>query len=453
VGIVGQRASATGKLDGYRLWLRRRTDLLTTAPGQTAAPTSGHGTTAPGSTASATGDLAGALQTRGAAVDVEATVTATAGLLDLSGPTIVVDDGATAVAVILPASASKPQVGTRVHVTGKVGRWETGPTVLASAVVSLGQTQAVSPRTVTSALDASLEWRLIRVCGRVDRYVRAGARWRLDIAVGRDEVSILGEPAAAIDVTKSAVGRLVVATGIVRRSSSNASVLQLLPRAADDLHVGPGPTTLGGVDPAGAAASSVGDGPTATGIGPVPISALDSYLNQTVTVAGLVTDTTPVAATIADGTGSLRLTGQAAAEEIALLEPGDAIEATGVVSRDGDGLVMETDPASLVSLPGDASTNAVYGAGSTSSVAGATAAATSRAAPGPMSARQIWPRVPIPDGRVIATLMTAVALLGLVCAGAFVVVRRRRRRPQPSIGPCPDEISSPGAVRREAPAP
>jgi hypothetical protein len=434
VGIVGQRASATGKLDGYRLWLRRRTDLLTTVPGQTAAPSSAHGTTAPGSTASATGDLAGALQTRGAAVDVEATVTATAGLLDLSGPTIVVDDGATAVAVILPASATTPPVGTRVHVTGKVGRWETGPTVLASAVVSLGQTQAVSPRTVTSALDASLEWRLIRVCGRVDRYVRAGARWRLDIAVGRDEVSILGEPAAAIDVTKSAVGRLVVATGIVRRSSSDASVLQLLPRAPDDLRLEPGTSALGVVDPAGAAASSVGDGTTVAGTGPVPIAALDSYLSRTVTVAGLVTDTTPAAATISDGTGSLRLTGEAAAEEIALLEPGDAIEATGVVSRDEEGLVMEPDPASLVSLPGGASTTAAVGAGSTSPMSGASPGTTSRAALGPISARQTSPRVPLPDGLAIAALLTAIVVLGLVCAGAFAVARRRRRQ-APALNP------------------
>ncbi len=65
-------------------------------------------------------------------MDLEATVTATAGLFEIDGPTIVVDDGTASVAVILPSGVSAPSVGAEIHLTGKVGRWEGGPTVRAT---------------------------------------------------------------------------------------------------------------------------------------------------------------------------------------------------------------------------------------------------------------------------------------------------------------------------------
>ncbi len=143
-GIVGQRATATGRLDGYRLWLRRGTDLAVETPLEFAAssPTSVATTVSTASTAHR--DLASALGTRGAAVDVVATVIATAGLFEIGGPTIVVDDGTAAVAVILPDAAAAPRVGMSVHLVGKVGRWEGGPTILASEVTSRGELQASS---------------------------------------------------------------------------------------------------------------------------------------------------------------------------------------------------------------------------------------------------------------------------------------------------------------------
>jgi hypothetical protein len=73
-GIVGQRATATGRLDGYRLWLRRGTDLVVQEPPDSATG-SPSAVPSPLSTASAAHrDLASALGTRGAAVDVVATV-------------------------------------------------------------------------------------------------------------------------------------------------------------------------------------------------------------------------------------------------------------------------------------------------------------------------------------------------------------------------------------------
>ena len=377
-GIVGQHATATGRLDGYRIWLRRRSDIAVPPPIPTDAPNPIPEQTATATaiaTATATAiptapaihyDLSSALAIRGAAVDVEATVTATAGLLDVGSPTIVVDDGTAAVAVILPAGAPAPQVAMRVHVTGKIGRWEGGPTLSASTIAFEGGPATVAPRTVSSALDASLEWRLVRVCGRVEHFTRAGTHWRLDLNVAGHSVAVLGEPAAATPMTSDAVGRLALATGIVRRSTSDSSLFQLLPRSASDLSLGPAPAAsrptasrqaaAAETPLKGASGTGSGEGGTSSpgaGAG-VAIESLSDYVGQRVTVAGLVTETAAGTATIDDGTGAVRVGGPSAAEALALLEPGDAIEVSGVVGYDrGGGLIVEVDPASIVSMPGD----------------------------------------------------------------------------------------------------
>jgi hypothetical protein len=301
-------------------------------------------------------DLASALGTRGAAVDVEAVVTATAGLLDIGSPTIVVDDGTAAVAVTLPVGTEVPRVGMRVHVAGKVGRWEGGPTVLASQVAAEGELAATVPRSVAGPLDGSLEWQLIQVCGRIAGYTPAGSRWRLDVLVDGHDVIVLGEPAAAIAVTKASVGRMVVVVGIVRRSTSDSSAFQLLPRMAVDLRLGPSLGTLDAVAPAGknqAGASPRSGAPSARpGARSVDIGSLAAYLGRSATVAGLVTDTASGTATIDDGTGRVRIGGSEAADALAILEPGDAIEVTGFVREDDLGLLIEADPVSILDLPG-----------------------------------------------------------------------------------------------------
>jgi hypothetical protein len=421
-GIVGQHATATGKLDGYRLWLRGRSDLEISAPVATAAPVK---TSAPTAT-TVTGGLAQLRTTRGAAVDVDATVTATAGLLDLSGPTIVVDDGTAAVAVILPDGAVVPPVGMRVHVIGKVSTWETGPTVLATSVVALGETQSVDIVALSSGIDSSNEWQLVRLCGRVLRYVSSGSRWRVDIQLGEAEISVLGEPAAGIQVDKTAVGRLVVATGIVRRSTSDKSVFQVLPRTQADFRLGPAPAVpnAGSVVP-GVVGSSAGDATASSGA-LVAISALGSYVDRTATIAGLVVDNTAGIATLSDGSGDARLGGRDAADAIAMLQVGDAIEVSGVVESDATGLILAVDPESIVDMPGVEMEAPSHAAGSIS--AGALAETAGRAATVRGSLRQTATRVD--DGGPLA--VAAVALLGLlvvVFLAGLAVVRRRRLGP------------------------
>jgi hypothetical protein len=244
----------------------------------------------------------------------------------------------------------------RVHVAGKVGRWEGGPTVLASQVAAEGELAATVPRSVAGPLDGSLEWQLIQVCGRIAGYTPAGSRWRLDVLVDGHDVIVLGEPAAAIAVTKASVGRMVVVVGIVRRSTSDSSAFQLLPRMAVDLRLGPSLGTLDAVAPAGknqAGASPRSGAPSARpGARSVDIGSLAAYLGRSATVAGLVTDTASGTATIDDGTGRVRIGGSEAADALAILEPGDAIEVTGFVREDDLGLLIEADPVSILDLPG-----------------------------------------------------------------------------------------------------
>jgi len=70
-----------------------------------------------------------------------------------------------------------------------------------------------------------------------------------------------------------------------------------------------------------------------------------------VTVSGLVVEVGSGVATIADGTGRVRLGGTAASVQVSLLEPGDAVQVAGLVALDGQGLLLEVDPLTLVCLP------------------------------------------------------------------------------------------------------
>ena len=362
-GIVGQRATALGREDGYRLWLRRRGDLIvepdpspSASPSATAAPSSAR---TPSTTASQTAtpvfhDLATGLAVRGRIVDVDATVTASVGIIDWGGPTIVVDDGTAAVAVVLPAGAANPRVGARVQVVGKVGSLHNGRRVVASLVEPLGDVAATKPRQVFGQLGPEHEWQLVEISGRVVRLTRAGLRWRADLTVDGQEVQVLGEPAAGIAVSGITPGRTAMVSGIVRRSTSDSSTFQLLPRSPADLRLGPALAESPGEAVARKTKAAVGTGlPGAAG--PPPLVSVEDVAGcdgEDVTVAGLIAEVGDGTAILDDGTGRIRLGGAAAADALSLLEPGDAIEVTGRVSRDADGWLIVVDPESIVSLTG-----------------------------------------------------------------------------------------------------
>jgi hypothetical protein len=361
IGIVGQRATALGREDGYRLWLRTRSDLIALAspsPSQTVEPSAGK-TVRPTSTPTSVAvyhDLATGLEALGRTVDLQATVTAAVGIIDWGGPTIVVDDGTAAVAVVLPEGVASPRVGARVQVTGKTGSLHSGVRVVATAVAVLSDGPAPEPVQIASALGSGQEWQLVTVCGRIQHLTRAGSRWRADLAVGGQSVAVLGEPGAGISTSGIVAGRLALATGIVRRSTSDSGVFQLLPRSDADLVLGPAPAATGGNAGAAAAGQETDPGPTqlpATGEGlHATVSELPNLEGAAVILAGLIVETGPANTTLDDGTGRVRLGGSAAWDALSLLEPGDAIELRGQVARDADGWLIEVDPDSIVSLAG-----------------------------------------------------------------------------------------------------
>jgi hypothetical protein len=340
-----------------------------------------------------------------------------------------VDDGSAAVAVILPSGAVAPGIGMKVRVTGKIGRWQGGPTVLATRVELEGELAAVAPRSTVGPLDSSLEWQLVVVCGRVSAYTPAGSRWVLSIAAAGHQILVLGEPAARISMSKSAVGRLAVVVGIVRRSSSDSSIFQMLPRVATDLKLGPAPSTASATTAGSARAYASGGG---EGARVIEIGSASDYFGKSVTVTGLVLETAEGTATIDDGTGTVRVGGSAAAEVISALAPGDAVEVTGVVGRDDQGLLIDVDPESIVDLPADGSTPVAPDPGAETRLAGVTAGTETPVAPEALRREQ--PGVQFqPRG---STSILLVAVLLVVAAAAVIAVGYRLLRRYRSR--CPD---------------
>ena len=299
-------------------------------------------------------DLASALTHKGSDVDLDAIVTGPSGLFSWGGPSVVVDDGSAAAAVLLPDGTPAIAIGERLHLVGRVGQYEGAPRIVASLISGLGMADPIEPLTIGS-IGPELEWRLVRVSGRISSVLHIGSRWRVELLVRGKLLAILGEPGAGITVSSQMRGRLALVTGIVRRSTSDHRQLQILPRSRADWILGAAVASAGPAatkrSSSGRPLASAATASVASSAGNPQVDDLPAFLHERVTVSGLIVDVAEGFATLDDGTGEVRLGGDEAAGAIASLEVDDAVEVSGMVERDGQGYWIQVDPEGLIVLP------------------------------------------------------------------------------------------------------
>ncbi len=309
VGIVGQRATKKGALDGYRVWVRDPRDLALTGPtpsggSPTPAPSGGPGSTPTPSAGGATIAIATALGRDGAQVAISGVVTAGGTLLDASGRRIVVQDGSAAVEVLVPTGVAAPSVGERVRVSGAMGAAYGSPRLRAASLETLGRGSMPAALAVRGPFSSAHRWRLVRIEGRIEDVAKLGDRWRAEVAVGSSTLLVVGQPGAGIPVATMIEGRQVMVVGIVRAAYPTASDQRatLLPRSTADVRVagsagasggggagggsGTGGGGAGGPDPAPSATPSSSAAPT--DVVDADLADLAAYVGQTVRVGGLV---------------------------------------------------------------------------------------------------------------------------------------------------------------------
>ena len=214
VGIVGQHASKKGALDGYRIWLRDRADILAgpaTDPGSSPVPTPvGSG---PGASGGPDMPIATASRLDGATVGVVGVVTGGAGLLDTDGRLIVIQDSSGGIEVLLPADVTAPPMGTRIRVAGTVGRAYGAPKIHATEVAVIATQADVTPSSLSTLPGAFQEWRLVRIVGTVAKVTRLGDRWWADVRVGAASVLVSGLSGSGIPSTSLVQGRAATIVG------------------------------------------------------------------------------------------------------------------------------------------------------------------------------------------------------------------------------------------------
>ena len=362
VGVVGQRATRSGRLDGYRIWLRDRADILVTDPGPGATPTPSATPTTGPTTASMS--IAQALLSPGDKVRVDGTVTAAGRLLDTDGRVVVIEDATAAIAVRLPTGVRTPRVGARLRVDGSVGRSYGAPRIAATAATGIGTGASILPLALRAAPGTAHEWRLVRVEGVIVDVRRLGDRWRAEIAVGSVRVLVSGLPGAGVPATALIEGRHAIVIGVVRRPYPTATDRRfaLVPRSPDDIRLG------APVDPRGGSGSAAGSGSTSAGgpagsgapaSGPdgpldVDLATLTDHHGEIVRVGGIVTAVEPDAFLLDDGTAVGRIVpGGDAAAYLALLAPGDALDAVGRVTGPTTALEIDVTRASDIVRVGD----------------------------------------------------------------------------------------------------
>ena len=359
-GVLGQRASRKGALDGYRVWLRDPADVaVISAPGAAPSPSAGASATPapadPGVIA-----IAAARRRDGARVTVEGVLTIDRTLLDASGRRTVVEDASGAIEVYLASPDAAIHGGLRVRVTGTVGQAYGAPRLRAETVLVLGNARPVV-HDLRKAPSAADEWRLVRVSGTITDVHRLGDRWLAELDLGKVRVPLSGLAGSGIASSAVTEGRRATVTGIVRRPYPTATDRRfaVVPRGPSDVVLGAaitGPGAGPGSTPAPGVSPGAGDpgGGGALGAVDVDLVRLAEHVGSTVRVGGLVTELEPDGARLDDGTATARLVlAGEAADLVALLQPGDALNASGIVERrDDEVILVVADPADLV-LVGD----------------------------------------------------------------------------------------------------
>lgn len=358
-GVLGQRASRKGALDGYRLWVRDPADLMVRAA--TASPsTSGSPTASPATLPLLT--IAKARLLEGKRVTVEGTVTIDRTLLDASGRRAIVEDASAAIEIYLDGEMPSIRTGVRVRVSGTVGRAWGAPRLRVEAIRVLGQRVPVV-HDLRVAPGAATEWRLVRVRGTVAELHRSGDRWTAELVTGSVRIPLVGLPGSGIAASAMIEGRSATVTGIVKRPYPTATDQRfaVVPRTRADLDLGLAASATGSAAPAGAAGVASGGGGPASATGAaadrarpgndIPLARLAERIGTTVRVGGLVTGLGPDGVRLDDGTAVARIVLEgAAADLVALLQPGDALNASGTPEVRDDVVLVVTDPAGVVLL-------------------------------------------------------------------------------------------------------
>ncbi len=387
VGIVGQRASRKGALDGYRLWLRDRADVTIVAA---ASPTPAAAASPPPQATPAPHlSIAAAKVRDGATVTIEGTITAGGTLLDASGRRAVIEDAGGAIEIYLDKPSSAIRTGARVRATGVVGRAWGAPRLRVDVFKLLG-TRVPVVSSLRVAPGAATEWRLVKVHGTVTDVHKDGDRWTAELAQGGLRLLVVGLAGSSIPSTALVEGRTATVIGIVKRPYPTATDRRyaIVPRSGGDIALGaavpsssPMPAAAGsGATGAGSGSSGAPGGEggppdgtesSSTTTEDVELADLAAHLGSTVRVGGLVTVVADDGFELDDGTATGRVVLEGAAGDLAdLVEPGDAVNATGTPDDRGGPVLVVTDPADMVLL-GDlgAAGAAVSGPGGTTTAA------------------------------------------------------------------------------------
>ncbi len=376
-GFVGQRATRSGALDGYRVWAREPADVVLVAgPASSGSPSPTAGSSG---TAVSVMSIGKALHISDRTVAIEAVVTAPATLLDASGRRIVVQDSSAAVEILLPTGTTAPPVGSKIRAEGRIGVAYGAPRLRADKLVVTGSASVPVPTNLHGSPGAAQEWGLVVVTGRVVSVAKLGDRWRAEVEVGKAKVVVIGQPGAGIPSTTLAVGRTATVTGIARRPYPSATDRRfaVTPRSPADVRV----AGRADADAASATGSNAGaSSPTTSGAPALATAApdadlvdLDARIGAVVRVGGLVVDLGPDGFTLDDGTaiGRVVLRGPAL-DRLALIEPDDALNATGRVEAAATGAILVVDDPAGIIQAGDPGA--------------ATAATSAEASPGPSAA-------------------------------------------------------------------
>lgn len=354
-GVAGQRASRKGALDGYRIWIRDRTDVVVvSAPGPTPSP------------APTTSIAAALARGDGAQVVIEATITAGNSLLDSSGRRIVVQDGTGAIEVLLPVGSAGPAVGSVLRIAGTTAHAWGAPRLRAETVVDRHAVVLIQPAARGVAPSSSDEWRLVRISGTIGKVERFGDRWRAEVALAGSHdarVPILGQAGAGIPSTRLVEGASVTIVGIVKRPYPTATDRRfaVLPRSALDLATTTAAPGSSGSGPGGNGGTRQGSGGGANAtpaVGDVTpdtdLAALAEHLGATVRVGGLVAAIAADGVDLDDGTAMARLVFRAdAIDLLPHLRTGDAIAASGRAEQLHGVTVVIVDGAASIVRVGD----------------------------------------------------------------------------------------------------